>query len=625
MIRAKAPAFAIVVVLAAITAVYANHFHNGFHFDDAHTIENNAAIRELKNVPRFFTDATTFSSLPSNQSYRPIVSTLLTLCYSLGGGLKPFWFHLPIFALYLTLVLLAALVVRHLLDHAADSPTNAWVALGAAALFGLHPANADTVNYLIASSEVITALGVVGSFAVYIAFPRLRRSCLYVLPAATAILAKPPAAIFAILFVVYRLLFPDEKPRRVARDWLLDLLPPFLICGGLLWFVQTMTPPTWIAGASGAHGYLLTQPYVAWLYFKTFFWPAALSADYDLSAFTTTDDGRFWIGFGFTVVFVAAAGFMAAFRKTRLIGFGLLWFLITLLPTSLFPLAEVMNDHRTFLSYLGLVIVLAGFAQLVLLRKIASSVFVKGIAGGALVMVLSISGYATYQRNKVWKDEESLWRDVTIKSPSNGRGLMNYGLTLMAKGDYSGALDYFHRAQAFTPYYSLLSVNLGIVEGALGKAAVAEEHFKEALRLAPAEPDSYTYYARWLIAQSRPGEALPLLSTAVHLAPTDIFARSLLTHAQQSAPQTPEAYLALSLTRYQEKRYEEAIAACELALALKPDYAEAWNNLCASSNQLGEYEQAITACEEALRFQPDFALARNNLNYARRRANASGK
>ena len=118
---------------------------------------------------------------------------------------------------------------------------------------------------------------------------------------------------------------------------------------------------------------------------------------------------------------------------------------------------------------------------------------------------------------------------------------------------------------------------------------------------------------------------MPLLSTAVELAPTDIFARNLLTQAQQSAPQTPEAYLALSLTRYQEKRYQEAIAACKVALALRPGYAEAWNNVCASSNQLGQYDQAITACEEALRFQPDLALARNNLEYARQRANASGK
>jgi protein O-mannosyl-transferase len=625
MLRLKAPAFALVLLLAAIIAVYGNHFHNGFHFDDAHTIENNAAIRELKNIPRFFTDATTFSSLPSNQSYRPIVSTLLALSYWLGGGLKPFWFHLPVFALYLALILLVAMFVRDLLDQVAVSPVNDWVALVAAAVFGLHPANADTVNYLIASSEVIAALGVVGSFVLYIRFPRARRYCLYLLPAAIAILAKPPAAIFAILFLVYRLLFLDEKQGRSVVARMVDVLPPFLICGGLVWFVERMTPRTWTAGATSARDYLLTQPYVAWLYLKTFFWPAALSADYDLSALTTTDDVRFWIGLGFSVVFIAAAVVAVTFNKTRLIGFGLLWFVITLLPTSLFPLAEVMNDHRTFLSYLGLVIALAGVAHYLLLRQFGSGVFVRSVVGGALAVLLAIAGFATYQRNKVWKDEESLWRDVTTKSPRNGRGLMNYGLTLMAKGDYNGALDYFRRAQALTPYYSLLSVNVGIAEGALGKTGIAEEHFKEALRLAPANPDSYTYYARWLLAQSRPGEALSLLSTAVELAPTDILARNLLTQAQQSAPQTPETYLALSLARYEEKRYEEAIAACKLALALKPGYAEAWNNVCASYNQLGQYEQAVTACEEALRFQPDLSLARNNLEYARQRANASRK
>src|SRR5215831_10647417 len=84
--------FGIALLVVAIFAAYANHFHNGFHFDDAHTIVNNAAIRELRNIPLFFRDATTFSALPSNQSYRPLVSTLLAIDYRLGG-LDPLWFH----------------------------------------------------------------------------------------------------------------------------------------------------------------------------------------------------------------------------------------------------------------------------------------------------------------------------------------------------------------------------------------------------------------------------------------------------------------------------------------------------------------------------------------------------
>ena len=59
----------------AITLAYANHFRNSFHFDDSHTVESNLFIRDLRNVPRFFTDVRTFSSLPPNQSYRPVVTT----------------------------------------------------------------------------------------------------------------------------------------------------------------------------------------------------------------------------------------------------------------------------------------------------------------------------------------------------------------------------------------------------------------------------------------------------------------------------------------------------------------------------------------------------------------------
>ena len=110
------PNLARALLVAALIAAYSNHFHNSFHFDDAHTIENYAAIRELRNVPVFLRDATTFSALPSNQSYRPLVSTLLVIDYKLGGGLDPFWFHLSIFALFVALTLLLALVIYRVLE-----------------------------------------------------------------------------------------------------------------------------------------------------------------------------------------------------------------------------------------------------------------------------------------------------------------------------------------------------------------------------------------------------------------------------------------------------------------------------------------------------------------------------
>ncbi len=625
-----------VLLLVALLAAYANHFHNSFHFDDAHTVENNASIHALRNIPLFFRDATTFSSLPTNQSYRPLVSTLLAIDYKLGGGLHPFWFHLSIFALFVGLTLLLALVIRRLLDATATSARNGWCALAAAAWYGLHPANADTINYIVALSDVISTLGVVASFALYFAFPNLRRYYLYLFPAAIAILAKPPAAIFVVLFAIYRLLFwrnddarlGETRPTPGVLRRVAELVPPFVICAALLLLVRYMTPRTWISGADNARHYLITQPYVAWLYFKTFFWPVGLSADYDLNPFTTTDDARFWIGFAFVALFIAIAITASVFKKTRVLGFGLLWFLITLLPTSLLPLAEVMNGHRTFLPYIGLVIAMAGAIALVLnrgeTRRLLMRIAVACVAG----LFLCVNGYATFQRNKVWKSEETLWRDVTIKSPQNGRGLMNYGNTLMARGNYTGALVYFHRAKILVPFYPVLFVNLGIAEAATGQTIPAEHNFKEALRLAPANPDCYTYYARYLLAHSRATEALVLLRAARTISPANTMARDLLAQAGSAVSLTKtstESLLTLSLHRYREKRFRETIAACEIALALKPDYAEAWNNIGAAYNELGEYTKAASACEQAIRLRPDFALARNNLQLAQTKLEAAAK
>lgn len=621
----------LLLVLLLLVA-YANHFHNSFHFDDAHTIVTNAAIRELRNIPLFFRDATTFSSLPSNQSYRPLVSTLLAIDYRLAGGVQPFWFHLSIFALFVALTLLLAFVIYRILEIVAPLAANLWIALVAAAWYGLHPANADTVNYIISSSEVISTLGVVASFAVYLGFPHLRRCYLYVLPAAIAILAKPPAAVFAVLFAIYRLLFPQKNARltqtRLQRA--AEIIVPFLICGGMLLFVRHMTPRAWVAGAANAHNYLITQPYVALLYFKTFFCPSGLSADYDLNPFATTDDPRFWTGFAFVALFVMAAIAAAVFKKTRVIAFGLLWFLIALLPTSLFPLAEPMNDHRTFLPYIGLVIAIAGFISLfcsrvAVRRAHAARRAAATIAIVAIFLILWANAYATFERNKVWQTEETLWRDVSVKSPRNPRGLMNYGNTLMTKGDFVGALDYFHRAQSISPQYAVLLINLAIAEGATKQDTAAEQHFKDALRLAPTSPDSYTYYARYLLSHSRAEEARAFLRSALELSPTDLTARELLAQADGQAPnqpatQTAESYLALSLQRYNEGRYVESIDACKSALALKPNYAEAWNNICAAYNKLGRYGEAAAACEQALLYKPDFELARNNLRFAQQMA-----
>ncbi|MEM8640710.1 MAG: tetratricopeptide repeat protein [Cyanobacteria bacterium P01_G01_bin.54] len=62
--------------------------------------------------------------------------------------------------------------------------------------------------------------------------------------------------------------------------------------------------------------------------------------------------------------------------------------------------------------------------------------------------------------------------------------------------------------------------------------------------------------------------------------------------------------------------YEEAIAAYDQALHIKPDKDEAWNNRGIALRKLGRYEEAIAAYDQALHIKPDKDEAWNNRGYA---------
>jgi tetratricopeptide (TPR) repeat protein len=82
-------------------------------------------------------------------------------------------------------------------------------------------------------------------------------------------------------------------------------------------------------------------------------------------------------------------------------------------------------------------------------------------------------------------------------------------------------------------------------------------------------------------------------------------------------------YLQLSLVYHQAGRFRDCIAAAQEALRLRPEFAEAYNNMAAGYQSLGMWDEAIKAASEALRIRPDFALARNNLAYAQAQKNAA--
>jgi tetratricopeptide (TPR) repeat protein len=616
------------LALLALVASYANHFQNAFHFDDVHTIQNNLFIRSVRNIPEFFVNPHTFSALPSNQSYRPLLSTTLAVDYRLAHGLNPVVFHATSFALFAAQCLVLLILYRRLMDLARPHPWNRWLALFAASWYGLHTANAETVNYIIARSEILSTLGVTLALLMFASTGRARHWHLYVIPAVAAVLAKEQGAMVVPLLMLYAAIFEGSltvgdliRPRAIVR-LLRAAWPAVLVCPAIL-IIGLRLSTTMAPGGASRWSYLLTQPFVILHYVYTFFLPVALSADTDWQPVASAFDERVIIGVAFIAVALWIAVVAWRRRETRPIAFGLLWFFVALIPTSsIVPLAEVLNDHRLYFPFVGLTLAVTWSLGLALAARQSA---IKAPRPQPLVIVAAITvllahAAGTWQRNIVWRTEESLWLDVVQKSPKNGRGLMTYGVIKMGQGQLQIARQYFDRALELTPQYAYLHVNMGVLNGALGNGAEAERHFRLAQQYDPANPVAYVFYARWLKSSGRAAEALTTAARGLELSPADVDARALVTELTGDATRarTPEDWLSLSLAHYQAQRYQDSLDASRQALRLRPMYAEAFNNLCAAENMLRRFDEAAADCRSALAIKPDFPLAGNNLAVALR-------
>ncbi len=657
-------------MLVCCTITYSNHFTNDFHFDDYHTIVNNAYIRDMHNLLLFFKDGSTSSVLPANQSYRPIVTASLAVDYWLGGGYNVVFFHITNFLLFLLQGIGMVYLFRKIFDVAKPAPNNIYYAVAASTWYLLHPAMAETVNYIIARSDMISTVFMIVSFLLYIYSPFCRKTGLYLIGVVIGALAKPTAVMFAPMLFLYILFFEEQlsftdifkrSNFKKTGHVILRSIPAFVVCAIVYKLTDKLTPKTWTPGGHSSVQYLITQPWVILHYFYMFFVPNQLSVDTDWELLKNVWDIRFFAGCAFILVMLVIAFITSRKQQLRPISFGICWFFLALLPTSsIVPLAEVLNDHRMYFPFIGLMISVVWSAKLVIdqcltaYRKTIITIF---------VLLLGCYACGTWQRNKVWYSEESLWRDATIKSPGNGRAWMNYGVAQMGHNELKGAEASFLRANSTMATYDLIYVNLGILKQTENDTAKAAQYFKTAIATNANDSDPWYFYARFLNSQSRFNEAVDCLKKAMAISPGNLRTRLLLmdiyqgmndwTDLQklvqdsqrlfpgntdiagyadmakrkaseadleaQKLARSPNAagYIDLSLMYYRAGQYNKCIDACNKALQLKPGYDLAYNNICASYNKLGQWDKAIQAGEQGLKFNPDNTLLKNNLAEAK--------
>ena len=102
-----------------------------------------------------------------------------------------------------------------------------------------------------------------------------------------------------------------------------------------------------------------------------------------------------------------------------------------------------------------------------------------------LVLIIVITSFLTFQRNRVWQNDFDLWSDVVTKSPNKYRGYFNLGVAYLDRGDYQNALKNYVQAIKLKPDYVKAYNNIAAIYTERSKYEEAEKIYKVALEIDP--------------------------------------------------------------------------------------------------------------------------------------------
>jgi Tfp pilus assembly protein PilF len=616
----------IVLIAALGLLAYCNTFYSPFLFDGRSEIIDNPVIKDLKN----------FTSDGKGYDYNPrrfIGYLSFALNYNIGG-LDVFGYHIVNLLIHIGTALLVYFLVlltfrTPSMRQSADSspPTPVLIALFSALLFVSHPLQTQAVTYVIQRFASLATFFYLLSLVIYIkgrlaiekhgdTEGRLvsRTSQLsYLVSLISAVCAmktKEIAFTLPLVIVLYEFIF-FKSP---AKKRLLLLLPVVLTLmivpisilhsdkslGEMLSDVSEMTK---VQTPMSRWEYLVTEMRVVVTYMRLIFLPVNQNLDYDYPVYHSLFTPSVFISFFFllSVIGLGVYLLLRGMKNTppspaahyRLIGFGILWFFITLsVESSIIPIEDVIFEHRLYLPLVG---VFTGITTGVLIG--AKRLRIEKIVIPTLVLMTLVLSGVTYARNTLWKDERSLWQDIVEKSPNKARPHNNLGTVYVSQGQWDRAIAEYQAALRLKPDFVLAHYNLGTAYASQGQLDRAIAEYQTAFRLKPDYAEAHYNLGNAYTSQGQLDRAIAEYQAALRL-----------------KPDYAEAHNNLGAAYASQGQLDRAVAEFQARLRLKPDSAKAHYNLGAAYASQGQRDRAIAEFQTALRLKPDFYEARQRLD-----------
>jgi tetratricopeptide (TPR) repeat protein len=468
------------LLAAASFLAYSNNFTAEFVYDDYPFIVENPSVRSLSDPIRFFTDREAFSNKGEYVIYRPLAALSFAANYALSGY-RPTSYHAVNIILH---ALCGALVYFFFFAAFERRIFSFFVAL----LFLLHPAQTEAVSWISARGNPLFLAFLLLSLLCYrqwtagYSHHRIMYG-LALLFGILSLLAKEMAVVLPVLMLVHD--FSINRPGRPG-EWKKRLLGiiPFGAFSGLYVLVrhlvlgETKQMEYW-GGSFYASSLAMAKAFA--YYARLMFMPRPLMVEYMVAIPQTILQPTVIISL--SILTAVAALWLLTYRRLPVIGFGIAWFFVSLLPVSnIIPLQALLNERFLYLPSVGFCAILAAPSLFVCAKS-------RPVAFKAVLIALtSISvGYAalTYNRNKDWRDSLSLWTASVAASPAGPTSRYNLGLELFRRGRYDEAIEHLKIASALQKQYPSAHGLLGNIYMAKGDVHSAILEYEVGLRQAP--------------------------------------------------------------------------------------------------------------------------------------------
>ncbi len=585
--------FSISFLILLGLVIYSNTFYTPFQFDDDGAIVNNPLIRDIHNV-----------SGSMGRNARVVGVYTFAINYYLHK-LDVFGYHAGNFLIHIITALLVwcfmcLLLSVPCLKHKKIIRHKTTVGFLTALLFLSHPVQTQAVTYLAQRFASLATLFYVLSLCFYIkgrlVFSKKLLAVFCFLLSAIAAIAgmytKGIVMTLPLVIILMEVMFlskGEEGKIKLPKFWgiyvifilSLMLIVPRIFSFGVFSFHSSMPSESHLNDIITSNKYFLTQFRVATVFIRLLFFPFGQNLDYDFplsqSLFEFSTLGA--------VLFIMSVIFLAIKIRSKypLISFGIFWFFLTF-SVQFIPRANIIAEHKLYLLSIGFCIALC-----VGIYEIAKNIKEFKVVVSVIIIIFS---FLTFQRNKVWKDEITLWQDVVKGSPNKPRGLLNLGKAYADYGQPQLALKYYDEVIKVDSRDFKAYNNKGNVYYRAKQFSLALKNYNEALAINKEYLQGYINRAVLYTALKKYALALIDYKKAFKIRP----AYNLL-------------HFNWANTYARMKEYDLAIEHYTRAIRQKMEYSEVFRNRGNAYKLKGKYDLAIADYDKAIEMEPRVGIA----------------